>query len=118
MKKMRILKQPTHNVVNIIKWFLLATFIGTIVGVLDAVFLKALDSSITWRNKIPYFYLCLPVALYMVAVLSRKVAPAHKDFSTDAVLKTNQCVSAHFIYFYFKRVCAFYPHHSYRGFCR
>ena len=84
---MKILKQPTHNVVNIIKWFLLATFIGIVIGALDAVFLKALDASIAWRNKIPYFYLCLPLALYVVAVLSRKVAPTHKDFSTDAVLK-------------------------------
>ena len=84
---MKILDEPTQNVVNIIKWFLLATCIGVVIGTLDAVFLKALDEAIAWRNKIPYFYLCLPIALYVVAILSRKVAPHDKDFSTDAVLK-------------------------------
>ncbi len=84
---MRILDEPTQNVINIIKWFVLATCVGVIVGTLDAVFLKALDQSIAWRNKIPYFYLCLPLALYVVALLSRKAAPHDKDYSTDAVLK-------------------------------
>lgn len=83
---MKLLDEPTHNVVSIIKWFLLATFVGVVVGALDAVFLKALDRSIAWRNTIPYFYLGLPLALYVVAVLSRKAAPHHKDYSTDAVL--------------------------------
>ncbi|MBR4355829.1 MAG: chloride channel protein [Elusimicrobiaceae bacterium] len=83
---MKILDESTRNVINIIKWFLLATFIGVVVGILDAVFLKMLDQSIAWRNKIPYFYLGLPLALYLVAVLSRRIAKHHKDYSTDAVL--------------------------------
>lgn len=84
---MKILDEPTHSVINIIKWFIWATCIGVIVGTLDAIFLKALDSAIAWRNQIPYFYVCLPLALYVVAILSRKVAVRHKDYSTDAVLK-------------------------------
>ena len=84
---MKIIDDSAYNVIHIIKWFFLATFIGIIVGTLDAIFLKALDNSIAWRNKIPYFYLGLPLALYIVAVLSRKVAPMHKDYATDAVLK-------------------------------
>lgn len=84
---MKIIDDSAYNVLHIIKWFFLATFIGIIVGTLDAIFLKALDNSIAWRNKIPYFYLGLPLALYIVAVLSRKVAPTHKDYATDAVLK-------------------------------
>ncbi|MCQ2410197.1 MAG: chloride channel protein [Elusimicrobiaceae bacterium] len=78
--------EPKNNVVRIIKWFVLATLIGVVVGTLDALFLKALDASIRWRNTIPYFYLGLPLALYVVALLSRKVAPRHKDYSTDAVI--------------------------------
>ncbi|MBR4591642.1 MAG: chloride channel protein [Elusimicrobiaceae bacterium] len=78
--------RSTNSVVNIIKWFLLATFIGVVVGTLDAVFLKTLDNSIALRNKIPYFYLGLPLALYLVAVLSRRLAKQHKDYSTDAII--------------------------------
>lgn len=84
---MDMLEEPKNSVINIIKWFLLGTFIGVIVGGLDAVFLKTLDYSISLRNHVKYFYLGLPLALYVIAVLSRKVAPRHKDFSTDAVIK-------------------------------
>lgn len=81
-----MLDEHRNNVLNIIKWFFLATGVGCVIGVLDAAFLKALDASITLRNKIPLFYLGLPFALYIVAVLSRKIAKKDKDFSTDAVL--------------------------------
>ncbi len=84
---MKLFDKSTHNVLTIIKWFVFATLIGVVVGMLDAIFLQTLDNAIKWRNKIPYFYVGLPVALYIVAVLSRKVAPADKDYSTDAVLK-------------------------------
>ena len=84
---MKIFDEPTQSVVNIIKWFLLATFIGVIIGTLDAVFLQTLDRSIAWRNHIPYFYLGLPFALYIVALLSRRAAPHDKDYSTDAIIK-------------------------------
>ena len=83
---MDMLEEPKNSVISIIKWFLLGTFIGVVVGGLDAVFLKTLDYSIALRNKVPYFYLCLPLALYTVAVLARRVAPRHKDYSTDAVI--------------------------------
>ncbi|MBQ9970515.1 MAG: chloride channel protein, partial [Elusimicrobiaceae bacterium] len=81
-----MLNEQKNNVVSIVKWFFLATAIGCVVGVLDAAFLKMLDNSIALRNEIPLFYLCLPFALYIVALLSRKVAKKDKDFSTDAVI--------------------------------
>ena len=75
-----------NNLLNIFKWFVLATGVGALVGVLDAAFLKLLERSLSIRNQISLFYLGLPLALYVVAVLSRKAAPKHKDFSTDAVI--------------------------------
>lgn len=56
-------------------------------GGLDAAFLKLLDRAIGLRNTVPCFYVALPFTLYAVAVLSRKVAKAHKDCSTDAIIK-------------------------------
>jgi len=82
-----MLNLKKNNVWQILKWFLLATIIGVVVGVLDAAFLKTLENSLALSNQIPLFYLGLPFALYLVAVLSRKAAPAHKDFSTDAVIR-------------------------------
>lgn len=81
-----MLSEHKSNVINIIKWFFLATVIGCIVGVLDALFLKILDKAINFRNGIPLFYLGLPFVLYGVAILGRKTARRHKDYTTDAVI--------------------------------
>lgn len=81
-----MLDEHRSNVISIIKWFFLATGIGVIVGVLDAVFLKMLDGAIKFRNGIPMFYLGLPFVLYGVALLARKVAKRDKDYSTDAII--------------------------------
>ena len=72
---------------SIIKWFFLATFIGAMVGVVDAMFLKALDGAIAWRNQFPLFYVTLPFSLYVVWLLAHKAAPKSQDFSTDAVIE-------------------------------
>lgn len=71
---------------NIVKWFFLSTFIGVVVGVVDAVFLKSLDKAITWRNQYPLYFLGLPFFLYIVWLLARKTAPQAQDYSTDAVI--------------------------------
>lgn len=81
-----MLGEHKNNVISIIKWFVLATVIGCIVGVLDALFLTILDKAIAFRNGIPLFYLGLPFILYGVALLGRKVARRHKDYTTDSVI--------------------------------
>ena len=81
-----MLAQPTHSILHIAKWLVLATLIGIVVGGLDAMFLKLLDACIGARNHVPCFYIALPFALYIIALLARKVAKAHKDYSTDAVI--------------------------------
>ena len=81
-----MLDEHKNSVINIIKWFFLATAVGVVVGVLDAVFLQVLDGAIAYRNGVPYFYFGLPLVLYVVAVLAHKTAKKDKDFSTDAVI--------------------------------
>ena len=82
-----MLDDSAHSLVHICKWLILATLVGIIVGTLDAVFLKLLDLAIGTRNTVPCFYIVLPFALYIIALLSRKIAKPHKDYSTDAVIK-------------------------------
>lgn len=86
-----MLDDSAHSFIRIFKWFILATLVGLVVGVLDAVFLKLLDVAIGTRNTVPAFYVLLPFGLYAVALLSRKIAKQHKDYSTDAVIK---CINA------------------------
>ena len=93
-----MLNEHKNNVISIIKWFLLASAVGCVVGVLDAAFLKILDRAISFRNGIPLFYILLPFVLYGVALLGRKVAKRHTDYSTDAVInKINSYRSISFI---------------------
>lgn len=93
-----MLNEHKNNVISIIKWFLLASAVGCVVGVLDAAFLKILDRAISFRNGIPLFYILLPFVLYGVALLGRKVARRHTDYSTDAVInKINSYRSISFI---------------------
>ncbi len=82
-----MLDDSAHSIFHILKWFVLSTLVGGVVGVLDSAFLKLLDLAIGTRNTVPGFYVLLPFALYAVALLSRKVAKPHKDYSTDAVIK-------------------------------
>lgn len=82
-----MLDDSAHSLLRILKWLVLATLIGVIVGALDAAFLKLLDAAIRTQSTVPCFYVALPFTLYIVALLSRKIAKAHKDYSTDAVIK-------------------------------
>lgn len=75
-----------NNFLNVVKWFFLATLIGVVVGVVDAVFLKALDKTIHWRNQFPFYYVGLPFFLYIIWLLSHKAVPKAQDYSTDAVI--------------------------------
>ncbi len=84
--------------INIIKWFTLATFIGIVVGVLDALFLKTLDAAIGMRNTVPFFYLGLPFFLYLCVLLSRRAFPKDRDYTTDAVVnKINSYLPISFV---------------------
>lgn len=82
-----MLDDSAHSFIQICKWLVLATLVGVIVGALDAAFLKLLDAAIGARNAAAGFYVALPFALYLIALLARKVAKPHKDYSTDAVIK-------------------------------
>ena len=65
-----MLDDSARSLFHIVKWLVLATLIGVVVGVLDAAFLNLLDLAIGTRNTVPCFYVVLPFTLYGVALLS------------------------------------------------
>ena len=71
---------------NLFKWFLASMFIGAIVGCFNALFLNLLSKSVNFTNSYKYYYLFLPVTLYIVNHLARKVYPEDKGFSTNAAI--------------------------------
>ncbi|ACC98712.1 Chloride channel [Elusimicrobium minutum Pei191] len=71
---------------NIIKWFILSTAIGAIVGVAAAAFLFILDHSISTTTSFPFYYVGLPFVFILTSFLSKRVFPKDTDFSTDAAI--------------------------------
>ena len=84
MRKIAILQRKI-TFLNILKWFLLALFIGVIVGICNAMFLKLLEFSIGVTNQFQYYFLVLPFALYLVNRLA-KISPKDNDYSTNQAI--------------------------------
>lgn len=76
---------------NIFKWFLASVFIGAVVGVFNAMFLKLLSAAVDYTTSHKYYFFALPIALFVVNHLARKVYPHDKDFTTnDAIAAINE----------------------------
>jgi H+/Cl- antiporter ClcA len=73
--------------VSILKWFILATAIGLIVGLSTTVFLKILNWSTALGNQHPYYFLSLPIALFLSAVMIKYFAPDAEGHGTEKVIE-------------------------------
>jgi H+/Cl- antiporter ClcA len=72
--------------VSIIKWIVLAVVIGIIVGFSTAVFLKALNWTKLLSDKFSYYFLLLPLALFLSALII-KLAPDAEGHGTEKVIE-------------------------------
>jgi H+/Cl- antiporter ClcA len=72
---------------SVVKWFVLATLTGAIVGVSTTVFLKVLAWSLTLAGRHPYSFVLLPVALLISVVLIKKLAPDAEGHGTEKVIE-------------------------------
>lgn len=73
--------------VSIFKWVILASITGAMVGVTTAVFLKILNWSVAGFGRYPYFFLFLPVAFFMSALLTGYLAPDAGGHGTEKVIE-------------------------------
>ncbi len=83
-------KSPTGQLavfLNVIKWLLLASAVGSIVGLSTAAFLKALGWATTLTHGFSYYFLMLPAALFASEALARALAPEAAGGGTDRVIK-------------------------------
>ena len=86
MKK-RLIIEESVLFVSIMKWVLLATLAGIIVGAATTVFLRLL----AWLSGIsgghPYYFLLLPGALFVSSLLVKYGAPDAKGHGTEKVIE-------------------------------
>lgn len=81
------IEEPTVLFISIIKWVVLATVIGIIVGLSTAVFLKILNGSIALTNQYPFYFLSLPAALFLSSILVKYLAPEAGGHGTEKVIE-------------------------------
>ncbi len=73
--------------VSVLKWVVLATGIGIIVGLSTTIFLKILNWSIALSNRYTYYFLSMPLALFISVVFTKYLAPDAKGHGTEKVIE-------------------------------
>jgi H+/Cl- antiporter ClcA len=73
--------------ISILKWFVLSTAIGTIVGVGTAFFLKVLEWATLRTHAFRYYYLFLPGAFFISALMIKYLAPGAEGHGTEKVIE-------------------------------
>lgn len=74
-------------IISIIKWLLLASCIGIIVGLSTSIFLKLLDLSIRIVSEYTYYFLLLPIALFLSSFAVKYFAPEAEGHGTERVIE-------------------------------
>jgi len=79
--------EETILFVSIIKWVVLATIVGGIVGLATAGFLELLSWGTNVSSMSSYSFLLLPVALFLSALLVKYLAPDAEGHGTEKVIE-------------------------------
>jgi len=72
--------------ISILKWVVIATGIGIIVGFSTAIFLKILHWSLAYSTSYPYYFLMLPVGLVISALVIQYLEPDAKGYGIEKVI--------------------------------
>lgn len=72
---------------SLIKWSILASFIGIIVGTFTTYFIKVVHLGVDYVGKINNYYLFLPIALFLSSFIIIKLAPAAKGHGTEKAIE-------------------------------
>lgn len=82
----RIIVEQGTLLLSLLKWTALAAFVGTLVGASTALFLVLLRRGIDFMGHYPYFFLLLPIALFLSSLLVRFFAPEAEGHGTEKVI--------------------------------
>jgi H+/Cl- antiporter ClcA len=73
--------------ISIFKWFVLSTAIGVIVGTATAFFLKVLEWANLLAHTFSYYFLFLPMAFFLSALMIKYLAPGAEGHGTEKVIE-------------------------------
>jgi H+/Cl- antiporter ClcA len=81
------LTEETVLFVSVVKWVLLASGVGAAVGLSTTLFLKVLNWSTAFTGQYGYFFLLVPVALFLSSLVIRYLAPDAEGHGTEKVIE-------------------------------
>lgn len=73
--------------VSVVKWLVVSSLIGVIVGSSTAVFLKILCYGISIAAGFSYYYVLLPAALFASALVVKTFAPDAEGHGTEKIIE-------------------------------
>ncbi len=72
---------------SIVRWIVLSTITGLLVGVSASIFIKILDFSVRIQNHTPYYFILLPFGLLLSAWMIQKFAKEAEGHGTEKVIE-------------------------------
>lgn len=85
MKKQ--IKEQSIIFYSVAKWVFLSIIVGILVGISTAIFLKILNLSLSYLALYPYYFLFLPLALFLSALIIKVFAPDAEGHGTEKVIE-------------------------------
>lgn len=73
--------------ISAVKWISISTLIGVIVGTIVALFIKLVSFGVKYVSSINYYYLFLPIALFLSSFIIIKLAPNAKGHGTEKAIE-------------------------------
>ncbi len=86
MKK-KILEQSILFI-SVVKWFLLASIVGIMVGFSTTLFLNWLEKSISVMSQSNMYFFLLPAAFFLSSVVVKYIAPEAEGHGTEKVIES------------------------------
>lgn len=71
-----------------IKWTMLPIIIGLIVGSFTTIFIKLINIGVKFTTQFQYYYLFLPIALFLSSFIIIKLAPDAKGHGTEKAIES------------------------------
>jgi len=85
--KFRKFKEESFIFLSTIRWVILSVIIGVIVGSATVLFLKLLDLSTEYVHQLNYYYLLIPLSMFLTVVIIMYLAPDAKGHGTEKVIE-------------------------------
>lgn len=83
----KLFREQSVLLISVFKWVVLSTGVGIVVGASTALFLNILEWSSVRASGYSYYYVLLPLALFLSAFLTKYLAPDAEGHGTEKVIE-------------------------------